>query len=189
MATPARDTPIRVNVVIDPRTRGLLTQFGELAKPEVMTAMELTMQGAEAVTAKATPVNVGILRASVFGAAVDFWPKVIGVLGSPLSYAEPVEYGSKPHKPPYAPILLWVRRKLGGALRLELRQESTSGRVSRASMESRIRSVAWAVVMKIAREGTVGHHMFEQGMRHALQLAPRLLERAMRNLERRFSDR
>jgi hypothetical protein len=33
---------------------------------------------------------------------------VIGVVGSPLAYALPVEIGTRPHFPPVAAILDWV---------------------------------------------------------------------------------
>lgn len=59
-----------------------------------------------------TPVGVtGLLKKSIatqlYGDRVE--------IGTPLEYAEPVEYGSKPHTPPLEPLELWGVRKLGSA--------------------------------------------------------------------------
>jgi len=160
----------RVKVVLTGQTVRLLTRFGDEARPVVLTAMELTMQGAEVETAKHTPVDRGLLKLSVTGQAVDFWPKVIGLLGSLVPYAEPVEYGSRPHWPPLAPLELWVRRKLGVPA-------------------AQVKSVAYLVARKISRVGTQGYHMFRVGTVYAERVAPRLIERGLRNLERSLSDR
>jgi|GEM_PF-3030292 len=56
-------------------------------------------------------------------------------VGSDLPYAPCVEFGALPHMPPVKPLKYWVRLKLG---------------VPRGEANS----VAWAVAMKIKKEGT-----------------------------------
>lgn len=128
------------------------------------------MQLAEAETAQRTPVDQGTLRASEYGRVVDLWPIVEGHLGSPLAYAEPVEYGAKPHWPPPGPIQGWVHRKLG------------------LSGKEMVR-VAFLVARAISRRGTRGHFMFQAGLQKAREVGPRLVAAAVEAFEKRFSDR
>lgn len=65
---------------------------------------------------------------------------VIGTLSNPLAYALPVELGTKPHFPPFKPILSWVERKLG---------------LSGDEAENR----AYAIQHKIGRYGSQGKFM------------------------------
>ena len=81
------------------------------------------------------PSNFGRLRNSLTVDLKSRTGQVSATVGSNLVYAKPVEYGSKPHWPPLAPIELWVRRKL---------------RVPAA----RSKSVAFLVARKISRHGT-----------------------------------
>lgn len=57
------------------------------------------------------------------------------LVGSDLPYAPHVEFGTLPHMPPVKPFEEWVRLKLG----VDKKEAN---------------SVAWAVAMKIKREGT-----------------------------------
>ena len=61
---------------------------------------------------------------------------VIGMVGSPLPYAEYVELGTKPHFPPIAPIEDWVQAKLN------------------ITDEDEKRDVAFLIARKISRVGT-----------------------------------
>lgn len=61
---------------------------------------------------------------------------VIGMVASPLPYAEYVELGTKPHFPPIEPIQDWVMAKLG------------------ITDETEARSVAFLIARKISRVGT-----------------------------------
>lgn len=67
---------------------------------------------------------------------------VTGIVGTPAKYAEPVEYGTKPHFPPLEPLQYWVEKKLG-------------------LPEKEAKSVAFLIARKISKEGTEGAHMFE----------------------------
>lgn len=82
----------------------------------------------ETRAALATPVNTGLLRQSIGrqiveegtlgGAATGgtYPAKITAYVGSPITYGPHVEYGTRPHWPPAAPIEAWVRRKLKDAV-------------------------------------------------------------------------
>jgi hypothetical protein len=63
-----------------------------------------------------------------------------------LQYAPFVEYGTRPHRPPFEPILKWVQQKL-----------QIKGRQSR--------HVAWAVWYKITQKGTEGKSYLNDAVR------------------------
>jgi len=88
-----------------------------------------------------------------------------------------VEYGSRPHMPPVAPIAMWVMRVLGPRLKLELKtardhgaklwekggtfeatgkgEASTKqGALVKAAME-----IAWLIAWKIKKRGTKAQHV------------------------------
>ncbi len=65
-----------------------------------------------------TPAGVGGaagLRGSIFGETVKNKNGITGIVGSPLEYADVIEYGRKPGSriPPIQPIALWAEKKLG----------------------------------------------------------------------------
>jgi hypothetical protein len=68
--------------------------------------------------------------------------EVTGIVGTPAKYAEPVEYGTKPHFPPLEPLQYWVEKKLG-------------------LPEKEAKGVAFLIARKISVEGTEGAHTFE----------------------------
>lgn len=122
----------------------------EIFSQEVMAAVWQAEMLTLREVKELTPVGVGGgggLRGSFF--ADD--PKltadgVLGMVASPLSYAVPVELGSKPHFPPLDPLIDWVGAKLG-----------VGGKEAK--------SIAYAVALKIAAKGTEGAFM----MRRALE--------------------
>jgi len=93
-----------------------------------------------------TPEGAGPihLRDSFFSQVNWTGDQVRGIFGTPLAHGEPVEYGTRPHFPPIAPLQHWVERKLG----LEGKEA---------------RSVAFAIALKIAKEGTEGAEMVDEG--------------------------
>ncbi len=127
--------------------------FPALAKQypqEVRRATEWVLQRIvtrmEAEVVKRTPRGVGGaagLAGSIAGRVFSYGRVVRGMVGSPLEYSECVEMGTKPHFPPLSPLELWVRRILG----LEGKEA---------------RSVAFAIAVKISKEGTKGAKMFEK---------------------------
>ena len=76
------------------------------------------------------------LAGSVFTDEQLLSDNVIGMVGSPLPYAEYVELGTKPHFPPIAPIEDWVQAKLN------------------ITDEDEKRDVAFLIARKISRVGT-----------------------------------
>ncbi|MFZ5530297.1 MAG: HK97 gp10 family phage protein [Pseudomonadota bacterium] len=62
-----------------------------------------------------TPTGtLGALRASISAHVPEVMAdNVIGVVGTSLSYAVPVEIGTKPHWAPIQPLLDWVQAKFG----------------------------------------------------------------------------
>ena len=66
---------------------------------------------------------------------------VIGVVGTSIAHAQPVELGTRPHFPPVAPLADWAVAKLG---------------VPRRDA----RRVGFAIARKISIEGTEGAFMF-----------------------------
>lgn len=94
-----------------------------------------------------TPVGVGGaggLRGSVTALTPQVaGDSVLGVVGSPLNYAEPVEMGTRPHFPPVEPLEDWVRQKLDVT-------------------EDEVPGVALAIARKIAARGTPAVGMFHR---------------------------
>ncbi|MBU1067666.1 hypothetical protein KKE60_07745 [Patescibacteria group bacterium] len=82
---------------------------------------------------------------------------VWGSIGTPLEHGEPVEYGTRPHFPPIAPIQFWVEKKLGLA-------------------GAEARSAAFLIARTISVHGTKGAHMFEKGFEAAESRVIRILE-------------
>ena len=66
-----------------------------------------------------------------------------GMVGTPAIYGESVEYGTRPHFPPLAPIRFWVEKKLG-----------LSGKEAK--------SAAFCIARAISKRGTKGAHMFNK---------------------------
>lgn len=110
--------------------------------PSVMEAQLLV----EREVRERTPTSgAGTLRDSIGALPITFSQSMIrGEVGTALSYAQPVETGSKPHRPPVEPIADWVRRKLGKDPEEAL-------------------DIAYAIAGKIAREGSKGAFMFREG--------------------------
>lgn len=85
----------------------------------------------------------GTLRGSFTSEVRDLGDSVVGVVGSPLAYAVPVELGTRPHFPPVDAIEDWVNVKLG-----------ISGPEGHR--------VAYAIARKIAARGTKGAFMVKR---------------------------
>ncbi|MBF0093988.1 MAG: hypothetical protein HQL34_05525 [Alphaproteobacteria bacterium] len=127
-------------------------------------------------TAERTPSAAGALRGSIIAAmpertggfaanSVDGAGRaggaVLGVVGSPLAYAEPVELGTKPHMPPLQPILDWVTLRLG----------LKGGEAKKA---------AEAIRWKIHHHGTQGAFMFRDALKANHEQMVRKVEEALR---------
>jgi hypothetical protein len=100
----------------------------------------------EAAVKKLTPVGAGPihLRDTIFEMVETGGQSVMGLLGTPCVYGEPVEMGSGPHFPPIAPLQFWVEKKLG-----------IEGK--------KAKSVAYAIATIMARSSRLGQKMFSKG--------------------------
>lgn len=100
----------------------------------------------ERVVKLKTPVGAGPthLRDTIFQKVQRGAQAIIGILGTPCAYGEPVEMGTRPHFPPIAPIRHWVEKKLG-----------ITGKEAG--------SVAFLIARAISKRGTKGAAMFEEG--------------------------
>lgn len=98
--------------------------------------------------------SIGALPVVISGTAVR------GGVGSSLSYAAAVEFGSKPHWAPLAPLQDWVERKLG------LSGEEAEG-------------MARGIQFKIAAHGTPAANMFRDGIAHVTPFVRELLAKAV----------
>lgn len=128
----------------------------EIASAQLEVFMHAATQFLEGEVKERTPGAHGTLKQSVSSEVSNLSDAVIGVVGSPLSYALPVEIGTRPHFPPVAAIEDWVKVKLG------LGGPEAHG-------------VAFAIARKIAKQGTKGAFMF----RNALEASRAELERQL----------
>ena len=159
----------KAKITLTDNTKALLYRFGDEARPHMRNAMKATVDVGKAVAAEKAPKDRGFLQNSIYGLVEDQWPHTVGVLGSPLEHAAPMEYGATPFWPPSAPIEAWVGRKFGlqGIER---------------------RGVAFLVRRAIAQRGLRARRFFAAGLKQAQAVAPALFERAVKNLARRLSD-
>lgn len=120
------------------------------------------------MVAARTPVNYGILRASIgwpYGfevreAAGFLVDQIQGIVGasnqvslagtSPFEYVHYVEEGTRPHWPPIGPLKLWAIRKFPGGVTLRSGEHVSAERF------------AYMVQSSIAKKGTKGAHMFKR---------------------------
>ncbi len=100
----------------------------------------------EAAIKRLTPEGAGPIhiRGTIFSQVVPRGESFWGQVGTPAIYGESLEYGTKPHFPPIAPIRFWVEKRLG-------------------LMGREAQSAAFCIARAISRRGTKGAHMFEKG--------------------------
>jgi len=113
-------------------------------------AVDESLLLAQREIAERTPTGAHQLlsKSILASSAVEFAKPVpgglLGVVGTSIDYAVPVELGTKPHFPPLAPLEDWAVAKLG---------------VERG----RAKGVAFVIARKIAKTGTAGAFMFKEG--------------------------
>jgi len=115
----------------------------------------------EAEVKENTPVGVtNILRGSISAQdPVLSGDNIIGVVGTSVTHAVPVELGTRPHFPPLEPLEDWVRLKLNVDA-------------------DRAPAVALQIARKIAARGTEGVHMFENALETIGDTVERIFARA-----------
>lgn len=127
-----------------PKTALLQGGGDRIVAEEVRSAVEAATLTFAAEVIPRTPVGAtAVLRGGVQTEVVGSGVDVVGRVFNPVSYAAPVETGSRPHFPPVGPLRLWVQRKLGVS-------------------EAESRSVAFLVARAISRRGTKAREMFKQ---------------------------
>lgn len=99
---------------------------------------------------KRTPQGAGPshYRDSIFskvelGQKINYGVSIRGIVSSPFSYGEPLEYGTKPHMPPRREIIWWVAKKL---------------HLSGVELRRAVTAIRW----HIYQHGTEGAHMYEK---------------------------
>lgn len=159
------------------RVSARMTARGPLFDPQVIAKINQAIREAiwpvglraQALVARRTPVGAtGKLRQSISLEPFNVGPIGFGVrIFSPLVYAPPVEFGSRPHFPPIEPIEYWVRRKL-----------RITGKTSR--------QVAYLVARAISRRGTRAVETFQTTYQRdvlpAVQNATRVIGRAIKTI-------
>ncbi len=142
------------------RARGVLDERMRRGTHQTMDVFQAAVQGY-------TPVNFGTLRDSIQSYITGSQLNYTGRLTTPLPYGEVVELGRKPGKamPPVDAIKMWVTRK-------------------GLAPPEQVEGVAWAIAITIAKKGTKGHRMFEQGFEQA---KPDVI-RFWQNLAKQFAN-
>jgi len=126
-----------------------LDKFRDRVPDNFRTAMQVSVLEFEREVIERTPTGVGNsatghLRVSVASEVRGHDADIHGIVYSPAEYASAVEFGTKPHFPPYKSLVDWVHFKLGVP-------------------NAEAKNVAYLVARKIARVGTKGAFMFRDG--------------------------
>jgi phage gpG-like protein len=101
---------------------------------------------AEAEAKKTCPIAGWRLRNSITHQVADTGDEMVAQVGTNVSYAAAVEFGTKPHFPPVSAIEHWVHLK------------------GLASSPAEEKSIAFAIARKIAARGTVGKYYLTAGI-------------------------
>lgn len=132
--------------------------------------LEIAVQIEGKLREKAPIGATGNLRQS-FNTKILEDGKIIEI-GSPLEYASYVEFGTRPHRPPFDPIRLWVERKIQPHI-IAIGISYEEGKVvpGRAKMlkgdlrEKAIKSMTWRIIKKIEKSGTKGQEYVRQSLK------------------------
>ncbi|MEX0758523.1 MAG: hypothetical protein WD100_02980 [Tistlia sp.] len=134
-----------------PNARQILEAFEKAPEIVVEELGAATWEGSLLIqreVVERTPRGVGAgggLAGSIQARDPQIAPGLVrGEVGTALSYAVPVELGTRPHFPPIEPLQLWAQHKLG---------------LSEVEAES----AAYAIARKIKAHGSQGVHMFAEG--------------------------
>jgi len=104
-----------------------------------------------------------------FGQKLEYGVPIRGIVSSPFSYGEPLEYGRGPGKgppiKPENPILFWVEKKL-----------KYRGKEAK--------SVAFLISRSIKRHGTKGAHMYEKTVKENEALVKSILNKILDDIVR-----
>ena len=139
----AGDIKVKVNLK---EIEDLSKRYPEASKTARQGRLTEALLLLEREVKRLTPEGAGPihLRDTIFQKVEMYGESAWGQVGTPAIYGESVEYGTKPHFPPIAPLIFWVEKRLG-----------LSGKEAK--------SVAFAIARKISKKGTYGTHMFQYG--------------------------
>lgn len=143
----------------------LWSQAPELVRAEMTKAAWTSSLRVEKEVRERTPKGVnGFLAMSIAALEPVVIPGgVMGLVGTSLNYAEPVELGTKPHMPPIQPLIEWVEVVLG---------------LEGEAAEQAAQSIAW----KIAKKGTEGAFMFRDGFAASEDYIKRKFRQSLANI-------
>jgi hypothetical protein len=141
------------------------TQARALLQRELGTAVTGLVEQIATEARARTPVNTGLLRASITtrvtqGSDASHLVRGEVFTGAQAPYALAVEEGSRPHWPPRAPLELWAQRVLGDRRRWFVIARAISRRGTRARsfmrealavVRPRVRSTLQAAIDRAAR--------------------------------------
>ncbi len=141
---------LKLNINIKSETaKELLERLPEALHGALERALVLGLNRLHGAVVESMPSGAtGLLAKSVFTELKDR-PEIGGIVAvhPPADvYAAPVEFGARPHFPPIAALLPWVKQKLG------VRDEEEA------------RSVAFLIARAISRRGTEGQFMFTRAL-------------------------
>ena len=120
----------------------------------------------EVIVSQKTPVDRGQAR--------NAWKVVPTHDGAELFNDAPhagiLELGSRPHHPPFRPILEWVVRKMG---------TGKKSFVDYSEVEPHLFAIAKSIVRKIAAEGTRPHYMVRDSLPKLTEIVKREVDKAL----------
>lgn len=126
--------------------KGMTERIRAGVREAAISASQACMLDGEAEAKKACPVDEGLLRASITHQVADAGDEIVGQIGTNVSYAAAVEFGTKPHFPPISALAGWVMRH------------------KMADTEAEARSIAFLIARKHARQGTVAQPYLSPGL-------------------------
>jgi len=146
---------------------GATLRFDDEERREIIVnALLASALTGEALLVEATPADTGraragwITRPTANGAETSNDSPVIGIL----------ELGSRPHRPPFRPILEWVVRKFGTGKR---------SFENYSEVDPELMAIAWGTVRKIQDHGTQPHFMVKKNLEKLARITKRHVERAL----------
>jgi hypothetical protein len=159
---------VRVEAFNVERVAAMFEASPRIMAEELLAAMTEVDLHLQREVADRTPTAYGTLRDSIFSEERIQGDGVLGVVASPLTYAEYVEVGTKPHFPPLEPLRDWVRVKFG------------------LTDETEIRGAAFRVARAISIRGTLGVGMFNRAFAANKAQVERRFEMAVDRTARRM---
>lgn len=142
------------------RVNAALARAPEVVDAELRVFFAWSLPHLTAEVQDRTPTDLNNLRASIIGQVQANPTGLLGVVGTPLDYAPPVEFGSKPHpvsKAGIEALARWAERKLplGQTVSVKTGRPLKVKGIGAAAL-----AAAYAIAGKIRQHGSVGAFMF-----------------------------